>query len=1365
MRCFGASHGERPRIVSSDDFEPIRLGTFVLEKRLGRGGMGEVFLAWDERLERHVAMKRIVGDKPADDLARTRFRREARAVARLSHPAIVQVFDLFEADGDDCLVMEYVEGCGLEERIAGGDLSVDDALRLGAEIADGLAEAHGKGFVHRDLKPENIRLTPAGRAKILDFGLARLLFREPEGAERSGEESITRSGVLVGTVHAMSPEQAAGHAVDHRSDLFALGSLLYEMLTGRAPFRGRNLLDTLRRIHGETPEPLSDLRPGLAPELVKLVESLLAKDPVQRPQNARLVADALEALRGTSQDAPAERSPAPPGASRPPDADALSDLPTGEWPLPAAGPTPDPETALRTLVRVELAPTEEAPQPLDQGTAFHSRWDRALRDLLAHHGGYEIEKAAGFSLLFAVPSAAVDFALASHLRLAELTADPELTHGVRLRVAVHLGEVRLRHNSPQDVSRGARPFEVEGPARPVVARLLSLVQPGQTLLTSSAFEVARRAADTENRDQSLTWLAHGTYRLPGATDDLEVFEVGVESLSPLIAPPAGDGAHRVVSAADELVLGWRPAPGQTVPRRPNWRLLERLGEGGFGEVWLAEHPSAERRVFKFCFDATRLRALQREVTLFRVLKEALGHREDIARVLDWSFDAPPFFLEAEHTEGGDLVAWAEQQGGLGSVSLATRLELVAQVADALGAAHSVGVLHKDVKPGNVLVTHDVDGQPRIRLTDFGIGDLLDRSRLEEGAVTAQGFTETLPEEAGSARYLAPERMEGRPASIPADLYSLGILLYQVTVGDFGRPLAPGWRRDIPDEVLAGDIATLVDGDPTRRPGSAGAIAAGLRALPTRHQERQDLHRVQQRQRRLRFAAGVGAVVAALALILAFQSTLARQRAEQLEARAVAARGDAEELIAFLLGDLQQNLQAVGRLDALEGAGEKALEYFDTLDAQEVGPQTVARHAKALHQMGDLRMAQGDLEGALGLFEAALAKSQQLVEQSPGDDDALFELGQSHFWVGNLHWQREELDQALEQFDAYLEVSKRVWEKRPEKAGWRLEVAYGHANVGEVMVARGNFGLAFEHLGQAVEHLEEVVALEPLVSYRRELVDARLRLGNLHYLNGRPAEALDQTLVGLGEVRGLVTELPGDAHLKRQQTVLLDLLGYLQLFFGDLQDALETNRSNLEMWHSLVSLEPDNVEWRSLLAIAQGGHGELLGYLGQWGEAERYLDQALATTATADQGPLSALHRSRFLVLSVHQKLALGELSQAVATAQQAVELVRPFLEGGEASAVHRRHWADAQLALGSALTVESEPESAAAFRTARETLRSWPGERSPGDDWRLLKAHLGLGEFDPARPLAYTLLGMGFRHPEFLQVCQMLGIQPPRNPT
>ncbi len=262
--------------------------------------MGEVFLAFDERLERWVAVKRIRWHPGVTPGATERFRREARAAARLNHPAIVQVHDLV-TDGDgDAIVMEHVVGKPLSALLGGPDLSAALAIRLAREVAGGLAHAHAAGFVHRDLKAENVMVTGTGSAKILDFGLAKPV---TSASRAPDEESLTADGAVVGTCHAMSPEQAGGGEVDARSDLFSLGSLLYEMLTGHAPFRGANPLDTLKRVLTEAPPSLANVRPDLPPALAALVHQLLAKDPAARPKSAAEVARRLAAIESGLESA------------------------------------------------------------------------------------------------------------------------------------------------------------------------------------------------------------------------------------------------------------------------------------------------------------------------------------------------------------------------------------------------------------------------------------------------------------------------------------------------------------------------------------------------------------------------------------------------------------------------------------------------------------------------------------------------------------------------------------------------------------------------------------------------------------------------------------------------------------------------------------------------------------------------------------------------------------------------------------------------------------------------------------------------------------------------------------------------------
>ena len=261
-----------------------RLGPYEVLGPLGAGGMGEVYRARDTRLGREVALKVLPDEVSSDRQRLARFQAEARMASSLSHPNIITIHDVGESDGTSFIVMELAEGRTLRSLLASGPLAIRRLLEVGVQIADGLAKAHAAGMVHRDLKPENVMLTGDGLVKILDFGLARLDPATPPSAsdEQTTLERLTQPGTVVGTVGYMSPEQTSGEAVDFRSDQFALGAILYELATARAPFQRRTAAETLTAILREEPQAVSSLNPQTPPGFARIVERCLAKDPSRR---------------------------------------------------------------------------------------------------------------------------------------------------------------------------------------------------------------------------------------------------------------------------------------------------------------------------------------------------------------------------------------------------------------------------------------------------------------------------------------------------------------------------------------------------------------------------------------------------------------------------------------------------------------------------------------------------------------------------------------------------------------------------------------------------------------------------------------------------------------------------------------------------------------------------------------------------------------------------------------------------------------------------------------------------------------------------------------------------------------------------
>jgi eukaryotic-like serine/threonine-protein kinase len=285
-----------------------RLGPYEILAPLGAGGMGEVYRARDQRLGREVAVKVLPDAVTAHPDRLIRFEQEARAVSALNHPGILAVHDVGDHEGLPFMVLELLEGQTLRDALAAGRLPLSKVLDRALQIARALAAAHDKGVVHRDLKPANIFVTRDGRTKILDFGLAKLEGREPssdEGGDHTDDAAtaqlLTDPGKMVGTAGYMSPEQVRGEPVDHRSDIFAFGCVLYEMVTGRRAFQGKTKADTLAAVLHDDPEGLTGAEGALSPGLRTLVSRCLEKNPDERFQSARDLAFALETASVSSE--------------------------------------------------------------------------------------------------------------------------------------------------------------------------------------------------------------------------------------------------------------------------------------------------------------------------------------------------------------------------------------------------------------------------------------------------------------------------------------------------------------------------------------------------------------------------------------------------------------------------------------------------------------------------------------------------------------------------------------------------------------------------------------------------------------------------------------------------------------------------------------------------------------------------------------------------------------------------------------------------------------------------------------------------------------------------------------------------------
>jgi len=468
-------------------------------------------------------------------------------------------------------------------------------------------------------------------------------------------------------------------------------------------------------------------------------------------------------------------------------------------------------------------------------------------------------------------------------------------------------------------------------------------------------------------------------------------------------------------------------PGDHPPGRPLWSLVERLGTGGYGEAWRASHDKThEERVFKFALDEATLGTLKREITAFRILNDSLGGGGQIVRLLDWNLEQMPYFTEAERIRGGSLLDWAKSRGGLASIPLAERIEVVAKIATALAAVHSVGMLHKDLRPSNIFVK-PVAGQPvDIALGGFGSAAVLDAGRVDRLGITRLGFTDEIIASSGhnptTSLYRAPETLDGAPFTVKADNYALGVILYQILTGDFHKAMPSGWKDHIDDELLREDLALVAESNLTSRLADADVLAQRLRTLNERHRQLKSQREAQARaessphrpeQPRARYIGiAVGIATLAIGLVISTGLYLKARRAEE-GGRAAAAQaeaaaefltselltqsstGTAPEVLARAGDEIDARFAAEPRIAAelhyLVGLSyarihdysssiahlDRAIELAQPLDG--AGAASVLRSAAELIQIDDV---QGHLKDTLPRYEALLAAAERHVV--PGD---------------------------------------------------------------------------------------------------------------------------------------------------------------------------------------------------------------------------------------------------------------------------------------------------------------------------------------------------------------------------------------------
>jgi serine/threonine protein kinase/DNA-binding winged helix-turn-helix (wHTH) protein len=665
---------------------------------------------------------------------------------------------------------------------------------------------------------------------------------------------------------------------------------------------------------------------------------------------------------------------------------------------------------------------------------------------------------------------------------------------------------------------------------------------------------------------------------------------------------------KTIAAASGPELGFKV--GDTVPAREQWQLSRAMERSGSSEVWLAQNPKTrEQRVFKFASDGVRLKALKREITVSRFLRESLGERPEFVRILEWNFETAPFFLESEYA-GPNLAEWAELQGGLFKIPLDDRLQLLIDIAKAVATAHGIGVLHKDLKPANILLVSR-NGVPQngenkiyqIKIADFGSASLFDPLRLQALGITNLGFTQTVTQGGsltGTLMYLAPEVLAGQSPSASADVYALGVMLYQLLVGDFRKPLAPGWESEIADPLLREDIAEAASGDPAKRLNSAAELAEHLLTLGQRRTKRNELEAAKQRaqlaERKLAEAQArkpwVVLAVIALALGLGFSFTLYRRAALERD-HANRQTAIANSINQFLSNDLLGRSNPFVSGNSTESLMETIKQASPAIDRQfKDEPLVAARLHQTIGRALDNRTAYPDARQEYD-------RAATLFRQTDGDlsqDAIVVQLQRATLEARS--YEKDSLPLAKSILAQQEALIAKIPRPRPDLPVWLSSAR------GMIALIDNNAKSAADNFQLAVQGAELLPTFDESarLTFKQRLEFSYIRLGN-----GAKAEQLCRELI-LAFTRVTGPDSPN---------VLRVRLNLAQAYMIQNKHEEAVKEANAVYPQFVSRLGPDHELTMQLLTTRAQSEGSL----GMWNDAVRD-DLAIYGLAVKKQGPLS-----------------------------------------------------------------------------------------------------------------------------------------------
>jgi serine/threonine-protein kinase len=800
------------------------------------------------------------------------------------------------------------------------------------------------------------------------------------------------------------------------------------------------------------------------------------------------------------------------------------------------------------------------------------------------------------------------------------------------------------------------------------------------------------------------------------------------------------------------------------------RVDRMLGQGGMGDVYEGFDVRLARRVALKVLNSDGLlddEARTRLVREARTLSK-LDH-PNICRIYDFIDDRDADVLVLELIDGRTLHE-AMRDGN----STAEKLRIARDVASVLVAAHRAGIIHRDLKPENIMLTKSGE----VKVLDFGLARWLKRKsgksypavsperlhvdpqatavrpvEIADANATAVGIT------VGTPLFMSPEQARGEPLTTASDMYSFGLLLQALFTG----------RDPYPHDLTAREVMIRASrGESLAVNGVRRDVAALIKSLKAfapsdRPTARDALHRLERIiERPKRVAQRIAAAAVLAFLIFAgwkYTTDLRRERtaAQKAEAEAKRRRAQADSLIGFMLGDLKARLEPVGRLDVLDAVAERSLRYIASLDTEVMTPQEIARNSKALNQLGEVRVSQGNLAAALDVFNKSLLLAQAAQRRAPSDPELLLGVGTAHYWVGNARRLKGDLPAALTHMSEYRRVTEELAQKYPSNDEYQVERAYGHSTVGTILEAQGNLPGALEEYRVVLAIKSARLAGNPADAKRQADVAVTLnKAGFVLERLGQLAAARQHFEREFAIYESLANADPKNVRWKDRLANSYDYVGGILEDLGD-GAALRCRESQVAAYRNLVAHDPANAEWRRNLAISMNKHANLLRANGDVGKAlAEYAEAEAALEDLMVRDRARSSWRTDLALVDRGYARALLAHRQVAAAREKAKAAVDVYAEVFKTRQSVRSHLAEAFVTSGEVAAAAGDRASAeAAWRSAVELLQPTAASTS---DPRLIavvtRALILLGRNVDAQPLIARIQEVGYREGDFERLLQ-----------